>query len=315
LLLSGDMVKGGKQDRVLQATMILPPKSGKVPVRSFCVEQSRWTKRGGEDATRFAENRGVIAGAELKKAVQLAGHQGAVWQNVAVQQAALSKNVGTVVNAAESPTSLQLALENDKVQAEVAKFREAITRQVGERADVVGFVTVVNGEVTGAEAFGSHTLFQKAWAKAVNAAAVEAVAEKASRPFGVPTADGVRAFLASADKPGAYREAEPLFPEYTPMRQAGRSTANLSNRSVPAGGTADVITEVNALIEPTPVASPDPFVQTGGRVVTGWNPNMGGFSVNASTPFEAPRPAGGNTVVEYREKGNGAVIHKSFLPK
>lgn len=196
LLLSGDIVKGGRQDRVLQSTMILPPKSGKVAVRSFCVEQSRWSKRGGEADTHFAENRAQIGGKELKKAVQLAGDQREVWANVQQQQSALSRNVGTTVNSPDSPTSLQLALENDKVQAEVAKYRDAILRKVGSPNGVIGFVTVVNGKVTGAEAFASHALFKKAWAKAVNAAAVEAVAEKTDQTFAAATVKDIRAFLA-----------------------------------------------------------------------------------------------------------------------
>ena len=41
---AGDIVKGGKQDRVLTVDMILPPKSGAIPISSFCVEQNRWAK-------------------------------------------------------------------------------------------------------------------------------------------------------------------------------------------------------------------------------------------------------------------------------
>src|SRR5439155_10084907 len=42
---AGDVVKGGQQDRALAVDMIVPPKSGKVPIPSFCVEQGRWSKR------------------------------------------------------------------------------------------------------------------------------------------------------------------------------------------------------------------------------------------------------------------------------
>ena len=46
---AGDIVKGGKQDRVLTVSFVLPPKSGRVPIASFCVEQGRWSARGKED--------------------------------------------------------------------------------------------------------------------------------------------------------------------------------------------------------------------------------------------------------------------------
>src|SRR5688500_14711739 len=36
---AGDIVKGGQQDRTLSLDVVLPPKSGKIPVASFCVER------------------------------------------------------------------------------------------------------------------------------------------------------------------------------------------------------------------------------------------------------------------------------------
>src|SRR5262245_15551222 len=50
---AGDIVKGGRQDRALVVSLLLPPRSGPVPISSFCVEHGRWTARGGEDPTRF----------------------------------------------------------------------------------------------------------------------------------------------------------------------------------------------------------------------------------------------------------------------
>src|SRR5260370_247144 len=50
---AGDIVKGGQQDRVLAYDLVVPGKSGKVPIASFCVEAGRWRQRGTEDASRF----------------------------------------------------------------------------------------------------------------------------------------------------------------------------------------------------------------------------------------------------------------------
>ena len=51
---AGDIVKGGKQDRVLTVSLLLPAKSGSVPIASFCVEQGRWSARGKEDHAKFS---------------------------------------------------------------------------------------------------------------------------------------------------------------------------------------------------------------------------------------------------------------------
>lgn len=50
---AGDIVKGGQQDRVLSVSLIVPPKSGRMPIAAFCVEPGRWTKRGAEDVKNF----------------------------------------------------------------------------------------------------------------------------------------------------------------------------------------------------------------------------------------------------------------------
>src|ERR1700745_3773875 len=42
----GDIVKGGRQDRIIANDLIVPPRSGKMAVVSFCVEQGRWSQRG-----------------------------------------------------------------------------------------------------------------------------------------------------------------------------------------------------------------------------------------------------------------------------
>src|SRR5256714_8511649 len=67
---SGDIVKGGQQDRVLTVSLILPPKSGRIPIASFCVEQGRWTARGKEDVKTFATASAVVPSREAKIAMK-----------------------------------------------------------------------------------------------------------------------------------------------------------------------------------------------------------------------------------------------------
>ncbi|HEY2226587.1 MAG TPA: DUF6569 family protein [Xanthobacteraceae bacterium] len=54
---SGDIVKGGQQDRVLSVSLLLPPHSGRQNIASFCVEQGRWSARGAEDVAKFSPPR------------------------------------------------------------------------------------------------------------------------------------------------------------------------------------------------------------------------------------------------------------------
>src|SRR5712692_6522813 len=43
VLLAGEMVSGGKQDRIISKDRIVPPGAEPIPLDVFCVEQSRWS--------------------------------------------------------------------------------------------------------------------------------------------------------------------------------------------------------------------------------------------------------------------------------
>jgi len=49
---AGDVVKGGRQNRTIGVDFVLPAKSGRVPVPSFCVESGRRRSRASETCIR-----------------------------------------------------------------------------------------------------------------------------------------------------------------------------------------------------------------------------------------------------------------------
>ncbi|MGH9946821.1 MAG: ARPP-1 family domain-containing protein [Pyrinomonadaceae bacterium] len=198
---SGDIVKGGKQDRVLAISIIIPARSGRVSIEAFCVESGRWEKRKSEDASQFSSSNERIVTKDLKLAANGARSQSEVWAKVAEAQKSLSDNVGAPVRSETSSTSLQLSLENGKVSANADEYVRALSNAVADKTDVIGYAFAVNGQLNSADIYVSNALFKKLWPRMLKAAAVEAVA--ASR--GVRVADGVKAgdvksFLADADK-------------------------------------------------------------------------------------------------------------------
>src|SRR5262245_54420254 len=198
---SGDIVKGGKQDRLMAMDMIVPPKSGILPIGSFCCESGRWTKRGGEDAARFSGSTRQASNKDVKLALNAARDQGTVWEKVKEAQAKLSRNVGKTVANAESPSSYQLTLEDKDLLAKLDAYVKALQSAPVGKNDVLGFVIVINGKVEGAELYGSNELFKKLWPKLINGAAVDALAEfDAKKKFEVATAKTVETFLAEASK-------------------------------------------------------------------------------------------------------------------
>lgn len=198
---SGDIVKGGQQDRMMAVDLILPPRSGQVKIAAFCVENGRWNRRGSEEVTVFNSSANSIAGRDLKLAAKDAESQGEVWRQVAVAQDKLSANTGTRVNGAASPTSFQLALENKKVQASADSYVKALGAIINGKPDVIGYVFAINGKINSADVYASSSLFMKLWPKLLQASAIEAVAElRRGEKFAAPPADSVQEFLNDSPK-------------------------------------------------------------------------------------------------------------------
>ncbi|MFL6229037.1 MAG: ARPP-1 family domain-containing protein [Pyrinomonadaceae bacterium] len=206
---SGDIVKGGQQDRMLAIDLVVQAHSGRIAISAFCVEHGRWTKRGAEAAAQFSTSTDRAATKDLKLAARSARSQGQVWAKVEEAQSKLSHNVGGAVNSDASPTSLQLSLENPKVRATADEYVRALTSAPVGDADVVGYAFAVNGQINSAEVYASHALFLKLWSGLLKASAVEAVAELQPDAKSAPekSAADVRAFLSESEKADAKQEA------------------------------------------------------------------------------------------------------------
>jgi hypothetical protein len=129
-----------------------------------------------------------------------ADSQGRVWAGVADMQRKLSDTVQAPVAAPASASSLQLSLENQKLQATIKETVAVLTPAIDKEADVIGYVFAINGKINSAEVYGSGGLFRKMWPKLLHASAVEALSErKEANGQAAPTVDTVRAFLVESE--------------------------------------------------------------------------------------------------------------------
>jgi hypothetical protein len=205
---AGDIVKGGRQDRVLSVDLLLPPHSGRLLIAAFCVEPGRWSARGQEDPRQFSTSTVAMPSHEAKLAIQsyvagvpanAAARQAEVWAEVRKKQEELTRSVGTSVAATASPSSLQLSLENAKLREAQTAYFDAL-RSAGESADdIVGYVFAINGKITGGDVYASSALFRKMWPKLLVANITEAISEKNGVSASPPSLDDVQTFLTAAD--------------------------------------------------------------------------------------------------------------------
>src|SRR5262249_11664835 len=234
---SGDIVKGGRQDRVLALDLIVPPKSGKIRIASFCVEQG-WGAGSGQAAAGYCDSaRKALSSKDLKIAAKHSASQGEVWDKVAQSQAKLSAGVVAAdpavvtkpappaqgqmaaggggetasagpevrggdfsVRSSPSSSSLQLSLENPNLKQVVDDYVKKLSPIIEGKNDVIGYVFAINGQINSADVYSSSALFKKLWPKLIESSATEAVGEfEKGKTYGQPQADAVRAFLMDSE--------------------------------------------------------------------------------------------------------------------
>ncbi|MFI5113678.1 MAG: ARPP-1 family domain-containing protein [Terriglobales bacterium] len=232
LLLAGEIVTGGKQDRVIGKDRIVPAESDPVDLSVFCVEPGRWVAAGGkyqfDNAVNGNAGNGLFAAPAVRSKAMVAKNQQQVWDEVHKSQSAMAETV-EVTGAAGGPvvagqlraeTSYAGVINNrevqkniDKVAEPVQRNYESVIRQLREK-NAVGVVVAVNGEVVWADLFASTQLLQKYWPKLVRSYATEAVVTRAKG--GEASAKDAQRFLdnlqgrhETADtEPGVYRQTE-----------------------------------------------------------------------------------------------------------
>jgi len=224
---AGDIVKGGRQDRVLSVDLLLPPHSGRVSIAAFCVEHGRWSGRGDEDAASFSSAPNAMPSQEAKLAMRayanaaapkavgpgVAAHAAAadtgqsqqtIWSTVRKMQDRLAHSVGAPVAAPASPSSLQLSLENEELKQAQADYIKALQDAGEADTDVVGYVYAINGKTNGGDVYASNALFRKMWRKQLAANVTEAISKRdaavaPSPPAPAPAVKDVQTFLATAE--------------------------------------------------------------------------------------------------------------------
>lgn len=205
---SGDIVKGGKQDRILAISVIIPARSGRVSIEAYCVESGRWQKRGNEESGQFTSSNDRVISKELKLAANASRSQTEVWDKVAEAQSKLSKNIGGKVASDVSASSLQLTIENRKVTATADEYVKNLEKLLQGQKDVIGYAFAINGELNSADIYVSNDLFKRLWPRMLKAAAIEAVSET-TRDVNAPTpkSSSVQEFISVADKGKANERA------------------------------------------------------------------------------------------------------------
>ncbi|WP_167043483.1 DUF6569 family protein [Salinibacterium sp. ZJ454] len=144
--LEGDLLRGGWQDRMLAASVVLEPLEARV-VGAFCVEAGRWHGTGTHAAN------GRRSAPSVRHGNLASGSQGAVWQRISRYDRELG--------ATPSSSMIDHLDRNGSI---------AINRLDGQRGVIIG----IGGQIVGAEIFGNATGLGTRWQGILDAAALDA---------------------------------------------------------------------------------------------------------------------------------------------
>jgi hypothetical protein len=210
LLLAGEIVTGGKQDRVIAKDRIVPAGSDPIDLGVFCIEPGRWT----EDTPTFgasakAPARSIMVQPSIREKAMVAKDQQQVWNSVhgtiaqmevAAPPASTSSIGGPQGNGAGfGTTSYARTMQNsavsakvDEAAASVMNAREQVLSEL-RKEHAVGVVVAVRGEIVWADLFADTDLLARYWTKLVRSYAAESLMEGESHS--APTVADAQRFL------------------------------------------------------------------------------------------------------------------------
>ncbi len=224
LLLAGELVSGGKQDRIIGKDRIVPVGAPPLPLDVFCVEHGRWT-----GAAQFAAANTIVHPSVREKAA-VDQKQAEVWD--AVRSGTTAKAAPSAPRPQISSQNLQAAIAgngrteayekiyvsqavgvsiDDFVNEVQRRFVQATSGLKNER--VVGVVVAYGGEVAWSDIFASGDLFNHYWRKLLRSYAVEALTrptyrQAASRDNAVEFLRRLNGRETQETEPGVYRWRE-----------------------------------------------------------------------------------------------------------
>ncbi|MCG8419672.1 MAG: hypothetical protein MJE77_17200 [Proteobacteria bacterium] len=177
-LLGGEMILGGKQDRVIARDTVIAASGKWVEVAVFCVEAGRW--RGQN--MKFSAGKAMVD-VSVRRAA-MSGSQSEVWKEVD------KKNV---LHGTQSATqTYRRTIQNGEVRKKVRPYVQELKSRLPGNPMLAGLVFGVNGKIHVADIFGNPVLFGDLSEKLLSAYVLEALSHQVvpgSKPVSTDAAE------------------------------------------------------------------------------------------------------------------------------
>ena len=256
LLLAGEIVTGGKQDRVIAKDRIVPAGGEPIDLGVFCIEPGRWTASSSTfGAAAKTSSHSFMVQPTVRQRAMVNKDQQQVWTFVhgAIAQmemavapsasaAGLGGPVGTGYPANAGTTSYAKVMEDssviakvDEEAAPVMKSRDQVLARLREE-HAVGVVVAVRGEIVWADIFADTELLSRYWTKLVRSYAAESLTSGEARFM--PTVADAQRFLDAPTGGTETSEGSVGVYRFSELKSGGTETFVLE--SLLAGAAYDV---------------------------------------------------------------------------
>jgi hypothetical protein len=166
-IMTGEMISGAKQDRMLRDDVLVPPKSGWIRIPVYCVEHGRWVS-----VSPAFKSSGLVVPNELRQRARITEDQSQVWDAIASSQDRLgiASRTGTAhANYEDEETAMELK-EYSRKFADLPKLTK----------NVVGVVATTGNRIICVDVFANNDLLMKYWNRLLKSYAMDAMHETKS---------------------------------------------------------------------------------------------------------------------------------------
>jgi hypothetical protein len=179
IIITGDVIKGGKQDRIVNQDIVLTPSSGKKNISVYCVEAGRWSASAGNATSVSVRNSSASSSpaefkgyynkgsVSLRKVVEKEKDQTKVWSKVDELNKANKTD-----NSTKTYTAMTQSTDFTKKLNQYLSFFKS---KFDKDSSVVGVVIISGDKVIGCDMFATHDLFIKQYESLLHSYATEAI--------------------------------------------------------------------------------------------------------------------------------------------
>ncbi len=164
-LMAGEVIQGGKQDRVIAKDMVIAPNSELITLPVFCVEKGRWSYEKGvyKNFNQYFQ----VANIQVRKSLQGNTSQEKVWQTIEK-----FNNRNLIASQTDAYTDLA---QSEGFMKQITAYNEHLADAFTDTPNVIGVIAVSGDQVIGCDMFATPQLFAQQYPNLLYAYATEAI--------------------------------------------------------------------------------------------------------------------------------------------